>query len=1032
MAFVRYAFGDFELDADAYELRRAGAPVRLQPKVFHLIRYLVERRDRVVDKDELFGAIWANEHVTESSLFVCVRAARAALGQAHAENHPIATVRGRGYRFVAVAHEAQLPNRPSSVNGLASTGSGVNSADSEVGEPDPFVGRDEVMQTLRHALAQATAGNGRMVIVSGEPGIGKTRCMEELANLARAQHTSVWTGRSLEGGGAPAFWPLIQILRQLEASVPGPSATEAKELLGMLVPRAETAEKEAAERAQADETRDRFWLFDRIARLFCKAAESAPRVLLLDDLQWADDSSLRSLQVLADQMKNARCLVVATMRDPRTDADESREKVLRRLARTATQISLAGLGPSEIDKLVVAIAGASGKAELGPKLYARTAGNPLFLREVLRLLLSHREGAGAGPGTAFLDLPQAVRDLVHGRTEALDEASREMLGAASVLGREFEVALLSRVANSNGTELVAALDRALKAQLIATTATPNRYAFTHDLFREVIYDDLSQTERVRYHRRAGEAMELRSERDRWQSEIAHHFHCALADGQHAKVLQYARSAGETAMRVFAFADAVRFYGWAREALDFHDQHRAAHSRRDLRSPRQRAHRRGRLQADARSSAQRHRSRGPARLRRSAGGRWHRPSPHHRNGRRTGPARATRTRTRARTARRQRSAILFAGSQPARVHPPYSHDMKRSKELTSRAVALASATGAGRRLLEALEARLFSLTGPDDADEFLTTAAQMLAFEKTEPVSWSFGEAHYLRYHVLLHRADRTGADQALADFGRVVHALPYAQSIHLYDRLRAQQAFFEGRFAEAEKAYNDLFERGRRGGMDYNALSYAIQMMSLRREREGIADLADQPAIPLDTWDLSGIPSFQAGAIWSLLMMNQRQVAAAKFDTFSQNSYSDLPRDLNYLFTLTNLASAAVVAGRCAARQVPLLAHAPVRAHEHAQLVELHHGVGVALPGRARAVPRRSGTGRRSLRRGHRHERTHGLRVLGSAHPLRACAAPRHRQPSSARARAKDLALAVKTTSAALGMGPLLRDAETLLAKLTV
>jgi hypothetical protein len=168
-------------------------------------------------------------------------------------------------------------------------------------------------------------------------------------------------------------------------------------------------------------------------------------------------------------------------------------------------------------------------------------------------------------------LPRVVRDVIRGRLEVLDAEAQGVLRAASVFGGEFDLAALRAVADLSGPALLSALDAALAGRLIARAAGEGSFAFSHDLVREVIYDDLSEVERVRYHGRAGAALEARTTGSGRHIELAHHFHRALAAGVHEKALRHASAAAVEAMRMFAFDTSARCYRWALCALDHHEQ-----------------------------------------------------------------------------------------------------------------------------------------------------------------------------------------------------------------------------------------------------------------------------------------------------------------------------------------------------------------------------------------------------------------------------------------------------------------------------
>ncbi len=289
-----WKFSNFELDEKLYQLRRSGQVIKLEPKVFDLLLYLFHHRDRVVPKGELLDQVWPGQFVSESVLPRNIRVLRKVLGDDRASQRFIETAHGRGYRFSAAA-----------------TGQSENAQQSSTGNGrDPFVGRGPAIEALQAALASAVAGRGEMALLVGEPGIGKTRVAEEFSRLARACDTRVLAGHCYEGDGTPAFWPWIQILRaslrdrdqDLLFEELGPGGTELIQLLPELSERV----AEPSSSPLSDSRQVRFRLFDAVASFLRRAAETQPLLILLDDLHWADQSSLLLLRFVARELREAK------------------------------------------------------------------------------------------------------------------------------------------------------------------------------------------------------------------------------------------------------------------------------------------------------------------------------------------------------------------------------------------------------------------------------------------------------------------------------------------------------------------------------------------------------------------------------------------------------------------------------------------------------------------------------------------------------------------------------------------------------
>ncbi len=579
------AFGDCVIDPSCFDLRRRGKVVKLEPKVFDVLLHLIEHLDRVVTKQELLDELWPGEAVSDSVLPRCIAAMRRAVGDTRARQRVIATVHGRGYRFVASLKEVEAA---ASDLGSESTKSSLSVPGSEAPRhvavpPDSdFVGREAAMKRLAAGLERAEAGQGGISLVVGEPGIGKTRIADEISVIAAEAGFEVLIGRCYEGEGAPAYWPWVQILRdaavgtednEMLRSLVGGGAADLAQLLPDLDVRLGSPKGVSG----PDGEQARFRLYDAATRFLVARTGGAPLLLILDDLHWADASSLGLLRFLVGQTTKARMLVIATYRDVDVRRGHPLADLLGALARTShcDRVALSGFDESEITSFVSHLMGESPGANFVTTMREMTEGNPFFLREIVRLIADQGDAAALDSERLHvLRLPQGIRDAIGRRLDALSPECNEMLRGASVIGRSFRIGQLAPLLDlpdSQGLEgLLELLAEALDAGLIVETARGS-FCFAHALTRQTLYEELRVPQRIALHRRAGEALERSLEAssrtsDENLAELAHHFFEAAPGGDVHKAIAYAVCGAEASHRKRAYDEAVGFYERALEAL----------------------------------------------------------------------------------------------------------------------------------------------------------------------------------------------------------------------------------------------------------------------------------------------------------------------------------------------------------------------------------------------------------------------------------------------------------------------------------
>ena len=326
---------------------------------------------------------------------------------------------------------------------------------------------------------------------------------------------------------------------------------------------------------RADPELERYRLLDAVRELLAALATAAPVLLVLDDLHWADRSTLQMLRHLARAGGPAPVLIVGTYRE--TEIAGALAAALDDLRREdrSERLTLAGLTEHEARALISARAGHPTSAALSQAVYAETEGNPFFIEAVLAHLAesgaAQPEGGRLGSGYAIarLGVPEGVKEVIRRRLARLGEQCARALQIASVAGRDFELELVAQAAGIEGDELAEMLEEAVAARLVEEIpGTVGKFRFVHGLIRETLYEQLTAARRVRLHRRIGETIERlhAADEESFLPALAHQFCEAAAGGDAGKAIGYARRAGDLAMRLLAYEQAAADYQRALDAL----------------------------------------------------------------------------------------------------------------------------------------------------------------------------------------------------------------------------------------------------------------------------------------------------------------------------------------------------------------------------------------------------------------------------------------------------------------------------------
>ena len=425
----------------------------------------------------------------------------------------------------------------------------------------PIAGRDRELAALRSGFDEAVAGRGRVVLVAGEAGIGKTTLLESFAGAVEDRDARVVWGHCWEAGGAPAYWPWVQALRAA-LSMPGASALVEPvrpylELVARLIPEVVgPGTREQPSSIEGDH--ERFALFDAISRVIQAIGSEHPFVIVLEDLHAADISSLLLLKFVARDVRSSRCLVIGAFREG--ENDPAANEMLTEVGRESDSITLTGLDTDSFDRLLTGTSGVPPSDALVNSLHQITDGNPFYATEIMRLLL--REGK-IEPRLDLtrrgLPVPEGVSETVLKRVRALPPEVQATLKIAAVIGREFRIPPLVSASGAALVETRTRLRIAEDERVIRPTSS-GTYIFDHGLIREALYESLRDKERASLHGRVAEALEADGVDASGENltEIAHHYLRAALDDARPP-FDYAVRAASRALDVLAYEQAIDLF-----------------------------------------------------------------------------------------------------------------------------------------------------------------------------------------------------------------------------------------------------------------------------------------------------------------------------------------------------------------------------------------------------------------------------------------------------------------------------------------
>ena len=449
-----------------------------------------------------------------------------------------------------------------------------------------LVEREAERAILHQLLDQALAGHGRLALVAGEPGVGKSRLAAEIGDEAQARGMRVLVGHCVEMSGAPPYLPYVEIIEQ---AISNPRSTLAlREALGDVA--AEIARIAPALRrvfpdipppVELPAELSRRYVWNSLSEFVGRAAQGQPLLLVLEDLHWADESTLLLTEYLAPLLPEMPVLVLGTYRDIEVDLQHPLVRVIDQLEsrRLVEQLSLRRLSFDGLREMLQALAGQPAPEQLARMIDRETEGNPFFVEEVYLHLVESGvlldEHGRVRPDLRLdeASVPESIRLVLGQRLDRLAVSTREVLVAASVSGRVFASDLVGDVAGASADALLEAFDEAERAQLVKPGRDPGQLMFSHELIRQTLLSGVSAVKRERLHLRAAKAISRRYSDDleAHAGDLAYHLSHAGGAADRASLVRYLTIAGERAFDAAAFDDAVGHFEHALSLIPADDQ-----------------------------------------------------------------------------------------------------------------------------------------------------------------------------------------------------------------------------------------------------------------------------------------------------------------------------------------------------------------------------------------------------------------------------------------------------------------------------
>ncbi|OBK79217.1 hypothetical protein A5650_08365 [Mycobacterium sp. 1164985.4] len=790
-----------------------------------------------------------------------------------------------------------------------------------------FVGRQRESQAVRAAIDDVIGRRGRTVLVTGEPGIGKTRLASEAAAYAAMRGMQVLWGRCYASVGAPPYWPWVQVIRdytrdhdaETVASDLGSGAFEIAQIVSEVRDRV----PEITESPPLDAEQARFRLFDSISRFLLGASEREPIAIFLEDLHQADRPSLMLLSFVARELARSRVFLLGTYRDDELPADHYLNDAVTALSkeRGSTHIRLRGLSDHHVKAMLEAVLQQPleqrSELALADAVCRESEGNPYFVEEIIRHLidsevLDWRDGrwvTNIRDGEEF-GIPRGVHEAVSRRLGKLPAEALELLSTAAVIGREFDLQILTHVSGLEADAVLMCMQPALDGAIVRqATGEPGRYVFAHGATRDALYDDLSPLRRSQLHIATGEALEEIHE-DRIESHlsaIAYHFAKAAPQGDVAKAADYAWWAGERAAATYAYEDAVNLYATALRLFDTlpEEPQRRCDLLLALGDARWRAGEAkgaretfGEAASIARELALNNHF---ARAALGYGG---------------GPGGFSITDR----ADEQLVALLDEALEmlPARdsalrvtvlarlaLELRCKGALEDADRASAQAIEMAERVGDTKILLLAMHSRQWSTLGPDRIDQAIASGEEMVRLARIVGDRDMEFEGHQLRLIALAQLGDFRAVDEAIAACDRLAGELRQPRYQWQTAVFRTMRALMQGRYKESERLAKTALSIGQRAEPEIATVVFGAHSF-LTRLADGTLELLRDAAREAAARYGQAWP---ASYVWLLTEIGQLDEACAGFAELAADGFQALRRTTDWLTSVCVLSMASIPIG---------------------------------------------------------------------------------------------------------------------------